>query len=135
MKRCLSHVALPGIVVALALLLTGCAANGVFVKKDTVYSALEKHSAECVVEARRNEAKNSQTPSIDTSPALAAHAYMAGRVERWYFQDCMERRGYRYAQITPDEWEGYKALNDDSAKTKFLRKIYQEAIDGRRKTL
>jgi hypothetical protein len=64
-----------------------------------------------------------------------AQGITAGQVEGWYFQDCMEQRGYRKAQVSSDEWDRFKALKSQKEKAKFLDGIYDEVAHGRRKTL
>jgi hypothetical protein len=130
-------------ITTLTLILSGCAASGVFVKEDLVYAELQGSVAACQQTARGDQEK--KTPN--TSGTVTAGGFVggfgtglaqgitAGQVEGWYFQDCMEQRGYRKAQVSSDEWDRFKALKSEEEKVRFLNNIYHEVISGRRKTL
>lgn len=130
-------------IATLSLVLAGCAASGVFVKEDLVFAELQGSVTACQQNARgEQETKTPNTSGTVTAGGLVgglgtglAQGITAGQVEGWYFQDCMEQRGYRKAQVSSDEWDRFRSLKSEEAKVRFLNNIYHEVANGRRKTL
>lgn len=123
--------------------LAACAAPGLYVKKDLVYGDLVKTLNACHQQAQRGATEKApNTAGTVTTGGLAggvgaglSQGIIAGRVEDWYHQDCMEQRGYRRARITSEEWDRFKSLKGEDEKLTFLKQLYREVANGTRKTL